>query len=902
MSTPLLLLFDGHALVHRAFHALPELSTKEGQPTGAVYGFATMLLKTLEEFKPTHCAVAFDTAAPTFRHVQFEEYKAHRPKAPDELTAQFGPVRDLVKAFNLFILEKEGFEADDLLGAVSRKASAEGIETVIVTGDTDMLQLVAPRVRVLLPKPRRPFSDTQLYDEEAVRKRYGLNPSQIADFKGLKGDPSDNIPGVPGIGEKTALKLITEFGSIEGIFERIHEVTPTKLRETLQANESLARQSKALATIATDAPISLNLDDCRITGYDREKVIEIFRALEFHSLLSKLEPLGTRDRTPATVRGANPSQYTIVNAEESLDRMIEEISAAEMIAVDTETTGTDPRHAGLVGISLSLGEGKAWYIPVGHHGTEPQLSLAQVTARLGPILEDPRIRKTAHNAKFDLTVLDRYGLRIANLDFDTMIAAHLLGEKSLGLKPLAFGKLGVEMTPITALIGTGNKQISMAEVAISQAGQYACADAEMTARLRPVLESEMKAQEVWRVFSEIEMPLVPILCRMEKHGVALDTGILEKMSEDLARQIARLEAEIYSAVGHEFNINSSQQLGSILFEELKLPTSRKTKSGYSTDISVLEGLRGEHVAVGLIIDYRQLTKLKSTYVDALPALVDPDTGRVHTSFNQTATATGRLSSSDPNLQNIPVRSELGKRIREAFIAPGERSLLLSADYSQIELRVMAHLSQDPGLLTAFARDEDIHTATAARVFGVEPANVTPDMRRIAKVVNFGVIYGMSDYGLEQATGLTREQATAFIKSYFQKYAGVQTYIESTKQHAVEKGYVQTLLGRRRYIPEIKSSNYTVRQAAERMAINMPVQGTAAEIMKLAMIKIQAEMDRRGLSSKMILQVHDELLFEVPAEELEPLKQIVEGVMPKAMELSVPLKIAIKTGRNWGEIE
>lgn len=902
MATPLLLLFDGHALIHRAFHALPELSTKGGRPTGAVYGFATMLLKALDEFKPTHCAVAFDSAAPTFRHVQFEEYKAHRPKAPDELVAQFGPVRELVRAFQLPILEKEGYEADDLIGALCRKARSAGIETVIVTGDTDMLQLVSPRVRALLPKPRRPFSDTQLYDEAAVRERYGLNPPQIADLKGLKGDPSDNIPGVPGIGEKTALKLITEFGSVEGIYERIEAVTPPKLRELLRANEPAARQSKALATIATDAPIAFDLDACRITGYDREKVIELFRSLEFHSLLGKLVPLGEQKQPVNIAPPARSSEYTIVNTSAALDRLIEELSSAETIAVDTETTSTDPRHAGLVGISLSIGEGSAWYIPVGHQGTAPQLSLAEVGARLGPILENPRIRKTAHNAKFDLTVLDRYGLPVSGLDFDTMIAAHLLGEKSLGLKPLAFGKLGIQMTPITDLIGTGNKQISMAAVEIARAAEYACADAEMTARLRPILEEEMKAQGVWQVFAEVEMPLVPILCRMEKAGVALDTTILERMSEELTGEIARLEGEIYDAVGHRFNINSSQQLGSILFEELKLPSSRKTKSGYSTDISVLEGLRTAHPAVGLIIEYRQLTKLKSTYVDALPALVDPDTGRLHTSFNQTVTATGRLSSSDPNLQNIPIRTELGRRIREAFIAPGDDSFLLSADYSQIELRVMAHLSQDPGLLNAFARDEDIHTATAATVFGTAPSNVTPDMRRIAKVVNFGVIYGMSDYGLEQATGLSRQEATAFIKSYFEKYAGVQAYIESTKRQAVEKGFVQTLLGRRRYIPEIKSSNYSIRQAAERMAINMPVQGTAAEIMKLAMIKVQAEMDRPALSSRMILQVHDELLFEVPTAEIESMKAIVGEIMPKAMELSVPLKIAVKTGRNWGEIE
>lgn len=899
---PLLLLFDGHALIHRAFHAISGLSTKDGQPTGAVYGFATMLLKTLDDYKPSYCAVTFDSPAPTFRHVQFADYKAHRPKPPDELISQFGLVRELVKTLNIPAFEIDGYEADDILGTLCQQADMKSINTIIVTGDTDILQLASPSIRILLPRPRRPFSDTQLYDEQAVQQRYGLGPKQLIDLKGLMGDASDNIPGVPGIGEKTASKLLTEFNTIEEMYQRISEVTPPKVREKLEANEEAARQSKELVTIVTTVPVNLDLASCHIHDYDREKVIELFRNLEFYSLVAKLPGPPTEDQPVILTGEKRTEDYRIVNTTETLDDLMRELSSARTLTIDTETTSTNPRHASLVGISLSTNEGKAWYIPVGHKGDGEQLSLSQVSDKLQPVFTDLEIGKTAHNAKYDIAVLSRHGLELRNLNFDTMIAAHLLGEKALGLKQLTFGKLGIEMTPISDLIGSGAKQISMADVSINQTANYACADADMTGRLRQLFEPQMKDQDLWNLFANVEMPLVPILYQMESNGVALDSSLLNEMSQELTQEIARIESEIYTWVGHEFNINSSQQLGKVLFEELKLPPSRKTKTGYSTDATVLEGLRGIHPVVGYVIDYRQFSKLKSTYVEALPSLVDPDTGRIHTSFNQTVTATGRLSSSDPNLQNIPIRTEIGRKIRQAFIAPGDNQMLVGADYSQIELRVMAHLSQDPGLLAAFSHDEDIHTTTAAQVFNKEASQVTSEMRRIAKVVNFGVIYGMSDYGLEQATGLSRQEASDFINSYFEKYSGIKDYLDSTKKQAVEKGYVQTVLGRRRYVPEINSSNYQVRQAAERMAINMPVQGTAADIIKLAMIKIQNEMNLKNLKSKMMLQVHDELLFEVPQEEVEEIKQLVQTIMPTAMEFSVPLKVDIKTGRNWGETE
>jgi len=900
---PLLLLFDGNALVHRAFHALPALATKAGESTGAVYGFVSILLKVLAELKPTHYAVAFDYPAPTFRHREFAAYKAQRPPAPDELRSQFQRVRQLVAALNVPIYEIEGYEADDILGTLSRQASSRGVDTIIITGDMDTLQLVSPRVRVLTPRPGRPFSDTVLYDDEKVVERYGISPPQIADLKGLRGDASDNIPGVSGVGEKTALRLIQAFGSVEGIYAHIDEVTPAKVQQALRQSEDSARQSKSLATIVTEVPIALDLDACIVSDFDRPKVVALFRELGFNTLLGKLNALGIEGTKPgeeATVKEALARDYSIVDTPETLDQLIGVLSSVSSFVIDVEATGTNPMYAGLVGISLSWTPGKACYVPVGHK-TGTQLPWPQVRERLKPLIEDAGIAKVAHNGKYDMMVLAQHGVELKNLAFDTMIAAYLLGEKALGLKPLAFGKLGIEMTPISDLIGKGAKQISMDYVDIASVARYSCDDANVTGRLAQLLEAELRREGFWSLFADVEMPLVPVLLRMERNGVALDTEALWRMSQGLGQRMTELEIEIYNLVGHQFNINSTQQLGAVLFQELRLPGGRRTKSGYSTEASVLDGLKGVHPVIEAILEYRQLSKLKSTYIDALPALINPSTMRVHTSFNQTGTATGRLSSSDPNLQNIPIRRELGRQIRQSFIAADDW-LLLGADYSQIDLRVMAHLSQDSQLLAAFNRDEDIHRATAAEVFGVPASEVTPEMRRVAKTVNFGVIYGMSDYGLEQATEFSRQEASQFISAYFEKHPGVKQYLETTKRLAHEQGYVQTVLGRRRYIPEINSSNSQVRAAAERMAINMPVQGTSADIIKIAMVNLYREMERRGLKSKTTLQVHDELLFEVPLEELDEVKGLVEDIMPRAMKLRVPLKVEVKVGKNWGQLE
>ncbi len=889
---PLLVLFDAHALIHRAFHAIPALSLKTGEPTGAVFGFSSMLLKTLSDLKPTHVAVCFDSAGPTFRHELYEEYKAHRPKTPDELISQFATVRELVNTFNIPSFELAGYEADDLLGTLSKQAEDREIDTIIVTGDTDTLQLVAPHVRVMMPRPRKSFNDTIIYDEAAVVERYGLVPKQIADLKGLKGDPSDNIKGVPGVGEKTATKLISQFGSVEGIYEKLDEVTPPRIQQKLSENREEAFLSKELTTIATDAPIDLDMEACLLHSYSRQDVVELFRKLEFNSLIGKLpQTSDAKIETVATIT-AGGGDYRLVDSEKKLNELLSELDKAGEFAFDTETTGLDPMQAQLVGLSFATTPNAAYYIPTGHEAGV-QLAIDGVLNSLKPLFGNPSKAKIAHNGKYDMTILANCGIHVENLAFDTMIAAYLLGEKSLGLKSLALAKLGIEMTPITNLIGTGSKQLSMNQVDIAEASKYACADADVTLQLYNLLKPQLEQEGLMQLFAEVEMPLVPVLLSMEMSGVKLNGDYLTALSQQMQQQIYDVETQIYNSIGHQFNVNSPQQLAGVLFDELGLPASKKR----STDARVLEELKGHHPIVDLMLQYRQLAKIKSTYVDALPSLINSKTGRIHTSFNQTQAATGRLSSSKPNLQNIPV----GKQIRQAFI-PDKGCLFLSADYSQIELRIMAHLSQDEGLMSAFINDEDIHTQTASEVFEVDKNEVTPDMRRVSKVINFGVLYGMSSYGLEQATALSRQEAGKFIETYFDRFSGIKAFTESTIEEAKQKGYAQTILGRRRYIPGINSSNYQARSEAQRMAINMPVQGTASDIIKVAMIRIQRRIDELGLRSKMILQVHDELVFEVPRSELMELRGIVYDIMPGAITLSVPVKVDIKIGENWGEME
>jgi DNA polymerase I len=918
---PLLVLIDGHGIIHRAYHAFKEplIIRHTGEVVTAAYGLANTLLSVLEQLDPTHIAIALDPRGPTFRHELDITYKAQRVATPEDLTSQIGRCIELIEAFNIPIFRVSGFEADDALGTLARQADEQGIDTFVVSLDSDMIQLVGPRVRLFMLRPYQ--RDTVIYDEQAVRERYGFESTQMADFKGLKGDVSDNIPGVPGIGEKTAVRLIQQFGGVEGVYEHIDEVEPEKLRELLRSHEAQARHSKQMATIRTDVPLTLDLEAAHRRRFDRQKVLDLFRELEFRTLVARLpEPVAEAPVAELPCDEAvAPADYHTIFTEDDLRALVQRLTSAGAFVLDTETDDILPMRAPLVGISVSPASGEAYYIPVGHQpvlGQPGQLPLSTVLGHLGPLLADKSLPKSAHNGKFDMVVLANHGATVNGLVFDTMIAAYLLGEGgsaggaspvaggSLSLKWLVSKRLGIEMTPITDLIGkAGARQLPMSAVPIEQVACYACADADLAGRLREVLETQLKQQNLWKLFDEVEMPLVPVLARMEMTGVALDVSVLRDLSRQITTQIVALEKEIYDAVGHEFTIGSPQQLSGVLFEELGLPKSRRGKQGYSTDAQVLEALRGVHVVVDLILQYRQLTKLKSTYIDTLPALINPRTNRVHTNFNQTVAATGRLSSNDPNLQNIPVRSELGGQVRAAFIARdfGPEPLLLGADYSQVELRILAHLCQDPSLLDAFREDIDIHAATASEVFSVPLEEVTSEMRRRAKVFNFGVLYGLTGFGLSQREGISREEAQKFIDTYFARYPRVKEWREKTIAETRRLGYAETMMGRRRYVPEINAGNPNVRMGAERIAVNMPAQGTASDIVKVAMNRVDAELTERGLRSKMLLQVHDELIFEGPSAEMDALREMVLRIMPASLDLDVPLKVDVKVGKNWGEI-
>ncbi|MBN1639665.1 MAG: DNA polymerase I [Anaerolineae bacterium] len=949
---PKLLLIDGHSLVFRAFYATAHtgdiMATSSGEWTNAVYVFANKLLQMLRDQAPDYVAVAFDRGR-TFRHDAYPEYKANRSRAPDELRVQLGRVEQLIGAFNIPAVSCEGYEADDVLGTLARQATQQGIDTVILTGDTDMLQLVDEHVQVLLPRGR--YGDETLYGPDEVSERYGgLAPKQLIDHKALTGDSSDNIPGLRGIGDKTATSLLQSFGSIDGVYDHLEEITGKRPRAALEGGRDDVLLYKDLVTIRCDAPVSLDTEQARIGNYSREQVVELFRELEFHSLIDRVpagEERAQDEREAESTPGSEvPLRYVTVDRLEHLQELVERLRTAPAFAFDTETTSTDPMLADLVGISVAVAPGRAWYIPVGHgvsrrrpepesgdlsdlplfadqeggvreqeaaptetSDAEPQLPLATVVAHLRPFFENREVAKYAHNASFDIEVLAQTtGITVRGLSFDTMIAAWVLdpGSRSIGLKAQAFTRLGIEMTQITDLIGSGKSQLSFDRVPVADAAPYACADADMTFRLVEPLKAELRKLHQWELFAEIEMPMVPILVGMEMTGVRLDADVLKEMSAELDESQRQIERQIYELVGHEFNINSTKQLSEVLFDELGLPKQgiRKTTHGYSTAADVLELLRRRHPVIELILDQRQISKLKSTYVDALPALINPRTGRVHTSYNQTGAVTGRLSSSNPNLQNIPIRTELGRQIRKAFV-PREGWLFLAADYSQIELRVLAHVSQDAALLDAFHRNQDVHARTAAAVYGIAIDAVTKQQRAIAKTVNFGLIYGQSAYGLAQQTDLDYDEAERFIETYFAKYPGVKAWLEKTRVRAQEDGYVETLLGRRRYFPELQGTRRAYagqRAAAARQAINAPIQGTAADILKIAMIRLEQGLGERRLQGCMVLQVHDEVVLEVPQEEIEEVAALTRDVMEHAYALSVPLRVDMEVGANWFDMQ
>lgn len=904
-------LVDGYSLVFRAFHALPmELATSKGERTNAVLGFCTMLLQVMQRENPHRVAVAFDVGK-AFRHDEYAEYKAHRQPMPDELRGQIDRVKEVVERFGFAMYQRPGYEADDVIGSLARLLEREGHESVIVTSDSDMLQLVSDKIHVATPNQGR-FSDVRVYDPTAVEERYGFPPLYIADYKALVGDSSDNIPGVPGVGAKTARTLITSFGDVEQILARLGEVKPERIRQSLQENATQLRQSKRLATIVTD----LDVDPAPLLdgsgGFNRSSVVDLFQELEFRSLLPRVPQ---EDNVPTPGAGSAPFvpenvpevQYRALRTVEEVREVVQRNLAASHVAFDTETDCRSAVGAQIVGVSFSGEPGVAYYLPLGHH--DLQVDEEALLAELRPLLGPEGPPKLAHNAKFDIMVLRKYGIEVAPVVFDTSLAAFLLNETSVGLKDLALTRLGVEMSQIETLLGRGKSQKTMAEVPWEDVVPYAAADADMTLRLYHLFKTELEERGQLGLMETLELPLVPVLADMELAGISIDTAELQNLSRQLYEQLQTIEAQIRGIAGYDLNLGSPQQLSKLLFTDLGLKGGRRTTKGYSTDVHALEALAGKHPIIDLILNYRQLSKLKNTYVDSLPQLVNSSTGRVHTSFNQTVASTGRLSSSDPNLQNIPVRTSLGRQVRMAFIASDSEknaimegpTVLLSADYSQVELRVLAHLTGEERLVEAFANDEDIHRLTASQLYEVPLEEVTPDQRRTGKTINFGIIYGMSGFRLARDTGLSQAVAAEFVRKYNQQFPKIRSLFEDILRRAEQTGYVETPSGRRRYVPDLLSSNVQRREAARRAAMNMPIQGMAADIIKQAMINIHRVLKERDMRARMLLQVHDELLFELPESDLEECWRLIVSEMSGAVPLRVPLKADAKWGRSWGDM-
>jgi DNA polymerase-1 len=887
-------LVDGTSYIHRAYHAIRNLSNSKGIPTNATFGFTKMIIKLLDDTRPKYFAVILDAKGPTFRHQIYEEYKANRPPMPEDLVEQLSYIKDIVEGLNVKMLEKEGYEADDVIGTLARKGQEKGFRVVIVTGDKDFRQLISPHISLW---------DTmkdKVTDYESFKEEYGLEPEQIIDLMGLSGDSSDNVPGVPGVGEKTALGLIKEFGSLEEVFEHLPEIKKKKLKENLEKSQSDAALSKKLVTIEQFVPIDEEVEDLRLGEPDHMALSKVFQELEFKGLWDQF---ATRE---AAREGAVTTDYGLCLSEEALLSMIGEIKEKGRVCIDTETTSQDPLRAKLVGISFSYEENKATYLPLAHHylGAPAQLEWSKALELLKDILQDHQIAKIGQNIKYDALVLRRHGIELQGIHFDTMIASYVInpGLRQHNLAYLAQHYLNHKMISYKDLVGKGKKEMDFSEVDVDQAKAYSCEDADITLRLTALLDKGLHSDRNQDLFYNMEMKLLPVLMEMEFAGIKIDTAFFAAMSRRFAEQLREIEKEIFEEAGMEFNINSQQQLGYVLFEKLQLPVQKKTAKTkhYSTDVKVLKKLSSlPHKTPKLLLQYRTLSKLKSTYLDALVKMVNPSTGRIHTSFNQTVTATGRLSSSNPNLQNIPVRGDEGKEIRKGFVAE-EGHFLLSADYSQIELRVFAHYSRDSSFVEAFKRDEDIHAATASEIMGVSKDLVTPDMRRIAKAINFGIIYGMGPQRLSEELGIDQKTAKSYIDAYYHRYQGVTRYREEMIATAREKGYVTTLFNRRRYLPDINHARQRIRAEAERMAINTPIQGTAADLIKMAMINIHSRMKREKLKSRMILQVHDELVFEVPEGEADLVRSMVREEMEGVHPLDVPLTVDIKIGDNWDE--
>jgi DNA polymerase-1 len=900
-----LYLIDGTAYAYRAYYAIRSaLTDSKGRPTNAVYGFARVLLKILREEQPSHVVVVFDAGRKTFRSDLYPEYKAQRAATPDDLRSQFPLMDKLVAALDMPLLRIPGVEADDVIGTLARRAEKSGMEAVIVSGDKDLLQLVTDRVSVYDPSK----GDKGVrYTPAEVKERFGVGPGGVIDALALMGDASDNIPGVRGIGEKTAYKLLETYGSLEAVYKHVDELKG-KVRESLIADREMALLSRRLATIETDVPLDVSIESCRRKELHPAQLADVFADLEFQSLFEEYLPdASTQEKL----------RYALVLTPEQLAAAIAEMRAAGQFAVDTETTSTDPMRADLVGVSMSCCTETAYYIPVGHHpdalvhrtdpddpSTEEQVKpIPKKTAleMLRPLFEDPAIGKVGHNIKYDLIVLERAGVSLTGIVMDTMVASYLTDPSRLrhNLGEVSLQYLKRKTIPITDVIGKGSKAITFDKVLVDRACEYSCEDADVTWRLHGVFRASLHERALESLFHDVELPLIEVLARMEMAGIAIDPAVFKRLHHEISARLSTLEAAIFEEAGERFKINSPKQLQGILFDKLGLAPKRRTKTGYSTDVEVLEDLARDHPLPEKILEYRMLEKLRGTYVEALPKLVNPETGRIHTSFNQAVAATGRLSSSDPNLQNIPVRTEIGRAIRAGFVPGAKNQRLISADYSQIELRILAHLSGDRNLREAFRRAEDVHQATAARIFGVAPKDVTPEMRRQAKAVNFGVVYGISAFGLAKNVGISNTDAAEFIEQYFAQYPRVRAWIDETIEQARHDGYVTTVLQRRRYVPELNSADVVTRKAAERVAVNTPVQGSAADVIKLAMVKLDAALGKTR--ARMLLQVHDELVVESPAEEADRVAALMKQIMEQAIELDVALKVDVGIGNNWAEI-
>lgn len=884
-------LIDGSAYIYRAFHAIKPLNNSSGLPTHAVYGFTSTLRRILREKEPEYLAVAFDTKGPVFRHKISADYKANRPPMPEDLVPQIPYIHKMVAAYKLLSMSVDELEADDLIASAARLLVEQGCKVVIVSGDKDLLQLVSEDITLWDPMNDR------LMDVAAVEEKYGLKPEQLLDYLSLTGDSADNIAGVPGVGPKTAQKLLAEYKTLDGLYEQIDSLKKSKMKERLIAHKTDAFLSRDLVRLEEKAKVEDDIQAYQVGEPDPEALRELLTELEFFTLLKSDVPAAK-----VTTDG-----FFLIRQRDELAQLVkqleEQLQGTGHIVVDTETTSLDPLEAKLVGISLCVDTEQAWYLPCGHRDDEgellpDQLTLQDIADLIGPLLTDPSLAKIGHNLKYDYAILaapQNGGIRPAGPLYDTMLGAWLLdpGRRSYKLDDLC-QELDLQLTPFSEVVDGDKTPDAFCRVAPDKAKDYSCEDVYGSLRLFEEQRTELEKQELWQLFSEVEGALIPVLAAMEETGILLDKEVLQGLTEEFGARLDELKKEIYALAGHAFNINSSQQLAEVLFDELGLPKGRKTKTGYSTDVKVLEKLSHKHELPARILRFRNLAKLKSTYVDKLQTHISPVSGRVHSSFNQWGTATGRLSSSNPNLQNIPIRTEEGRRIRSAFIARPD-CLLLSADYSQIDLRVLAHYSQDKALLEAFRNEQDIHSRTAAEIFQVSLPLITGEMRRIAKSINFGIVYGMSAFGLSEQLGITRKEAQTFIDRYFVHYPGIQRFMDSIMDQARADGYVSTLLGRRRQLPEINASNRNRRQFAERMAINTPIQGTASDIIKLAMIKVHEELLKRQARARLLLQIHDELVLEVHEDELESVAAMVKAIMESVMELDVPLKVNTEAG-------